>query len=204
MNFGALRGLPPHPPAGHAPGLARQIIKGGLEGLEPAGEACGSDEAIGRRRRDGDGLGRWPQASTRESVPEEMDARRMLRVLYAALAQLRETFPRIEELEGGRAWLPLPFPIICPLGMGREGATFTTRPRAAMTMRRRTADSAGRSTRSTARWRGCGIRDSRICAIKPQQGEKDFNDPLERFAVAFDGQVPVHVVSYPHKNKTGT
>ena len=30
-------GLPPHPPAGETPGLARQILKRELEGLEPAG-----------------------------------------------------------------------------------------------------------------------------------------------------------------------
>ena len=61
-----------------------------------------------------------------------------------------------------------------------------------MTIRRRTADSAGRSTRSTARWRGCGIRAHRGFAIKPQHGEQGFNYTLERFAVAFDGHVPVH------------
>ncbi len=71
--------------------------------------------------------------------------------------------------------LPPPFPILCPLGMGREGASFTTRPRAAMTMRRRTADSAGRSTRSTARWRRVRNPPNRLVAIKPQQGEQGFN-----------------------------
>src|SRR5687768_7187714 len=46
---------------------------------------------------------------------------------------------------------------------------------------------------------------SRICAIKPQQGEEHFNDALERFAVAFDGPRPVHVISLsPHENNTGT
>ena len=42
---------------------------------------------------------------------------------------------------------------------------------------------------------------SRICAIKPQQGEQDFNDALERLAVAFDGQVPVHVVPILRKEQ---
>ncbi len=32
-----LRVLPPHPPAGETPGLARQILERELEGLEPAG-----------------------------------------------------------------------------------------------------------------------------------------------------------------------
>ncbi len=66
------------------------------------------------------------------------------------------------------------------------------------------ADSAGRSTRSTALWRGCGIRDTVAVARKPQHGEKRCNYPLERFAVAFDGPVPVHGASYLQKNKTGT
>ena len=39
--------LPPHPPAGETPGLARQILECQLEGLEPAAEAFGIDEAIG-------------------------------------------------------------------------------------------------------------------------------------------------------------
>ena len=38
-----------------------------------------------------------------------MDARGILRVLYAALAQLREVFPRIEELEGGEPGFRHPF-----------------------------------------------------------------------------------------------
>ena len=41
--------LPSHPPAGETPGLARQILERQLEGLEPAAEARGIDEAIGRR-----------------------------------------------------------------------------------------------------------------------------------------------------------
>ena len=34
---------------------------------------------------------------------------------------------------------------------------------------------------------------SRICSIKPQQGEKHFNDAFQRLAVAFDCQIPVHM-----------
>ncbi len=66
-----------------------------------------------------------------------------------------------------------------------------------MTIRRRTADSAGRSTRSTALWTGREILEHRGLPVKPQHGEKVRNDALERFAVAFDGQVPVQVNSYP-------
>ena len=38
---------------------------------------------------------------------------------------------------------------------------------------------------------------NRPVTFKPQQDEKVFNYPLERFAVAFDGQVPVHIVPIP-------
>ena len=47
--------LPPDPPAGETPGLARQILERELEGMEPPGEARGIDEAIGRRS----GIGGW-------------------------------------------------------------------------------------------------------------------------------------------------
>src|SRR6185503_13454694 len=72
---------------------------------------------------------------------------------------------RVKFFRGSKSWkeggeFPSPFPPfpIAPTGMGRDGAGFTTRPRAAMMIRRRTADSAGQSTLSTARWRGFGIR----------------------------------------------
>ena len=94
-------GLPPDPSAGHAPGLARQIIQRQLQGLEPAAEACGIDQAIGR----GNGSRRWrrcwPEGVHTGIRPEEKDTWRMLRVFDPALAQLWEIFPRIEELEGG-------------------------------------------------------------------------------------------------------
>ena len=52
-----------------------------------------------------------------------------------------------------------------------------------------------------------GVRNPPHClrSIHPQQGEQGFNYPLERFAVAFDGPVPVkvslpaHGVSILHK-----
>ena len=56
--------------------------------------------------------------------------------------------------EGGLL-LPTPFPIFptgLGRGVGRAEASFTTRPRAAMTIKRRMADSAGQSTRRTALW----------------------------------------------------
>ena len=103
LEFRNFHVLPPHPPAGHAPGLTRQIIQRQLEGLEPAAEARGIDEAIGWWRGIRCRLGRWPQGCHPGIAPEEMDAWRILRVFYPALAQLREIFPRIEELEGS-AW----------------------------------------------------------------------------------------------------
>ena len=53
----AFHGFPPHPPAGHTPGLVRQIIECQLEGLEPARDAFGIDEAIGLRGRSSSGFG---------------------------------------------------------------------------------------------------------------------------------------------------
>jgi hypothetical protein len=49
LELRALRVLPPDPPAGETPGLARKILERELEGLEPAGKARGIDKAIGRR-----------------------------------------------------------------------------------------------------------------------------------------------------------
>src|SRR3990170_1375425 len=70
----------------------------------------------------------------------------------------------VKFFRGSNSWkegglLPPPFPIGRP-GFGREGANFTTRPRAAMMIRRRTADSAGQRTRSTALWTERGIRET--------------------------------------------
>jgi hypothetical protein len=68
--------------------------------------------------------------------------------------------------------------MICPFGIGREGATVTTRPRAAMMIRRRTADSAGRSTRNTARWRGGGIRATVASLASPSMAKRASTMPL--------------------------
>ena len=84
LNFG-LFCLPPHPPAGHTPGLAGQIIEGQLEGLEPAGKAFGIDQAIGRRRREQAGAG--PQGVDRESCRRKgcaADTSRILRGVGSA------------------------------------------------------------------------------------------------------------------------
>ena len=55
LEYRAWHGLPPLPPAGHAPGLAREVVEGEFDGLEPAGNPFGIDKAIGRR---GSGYGR--------------------------------------------------------------------------------------------------------------------------------------------------
>ncbi len=67
----------------------------------------------------------------------------------------------------------MPRPMIFPASMGREGEGIATRPRAAMTMRRRTADSAGRSTRSAAVWRGRGIRSTMASSTSPSMANSD-------------------------------
>ena len=91
------RVLPSHPPAGETPGLAQQIVQRQLEGLKPPAEAHGIDQAIGWWSGSSGGRAGWPQSIIRE----EMDARGIARELSAGLAQLREIFPRIEELERG-------------------------------------------------------------------------------------------------------
>jgi hypothetical protein len=50
QEFVAWRGFPPLLPAHKSLGLARQIIKRQLEGLEPPGKSLRIDKAIGRRR----------------------------------------------------------------------------------------------------------------------------------------------------------
>src|SRR5436190_20539570 len=43
LELWSFHGLAPHPPAGHTPGLARQVLERQFENLEPAAEACGID-----------------------------------------------------------------------------------------------------------------------------------------------------------------
>ncbi|HLA02828.1 MAG TPA: hypothetical protein VJ019_08705, partial [Aestuariivirga sp.] len=103
LELRAWRVLPPDPPAGETPRLARQILERELEGLEPPSETFGTHEAIRRRRGDGYGRARRPQDGCHRGIAsEDMDARGIARELSAVLAQALEVFPRIEELEGGR------------------------------------------------------------------------------------------------------
>ena len=138
-------------------------------------------------------------------VGEDMDARRILRVSYPAAGSAPGKICAYRRAGRRDGKAPLPFPILCPLGMGREGASFTTRPRAATTMRRRTADSAGLQHPQHGAVEGVRNPRHRHRAIKPQQGEQGCNDALERFAVAFDGPpsqvLPVHVVPILHKEQ---
>ena len=171
-------GLAFYPPARQTPGLARQILERQLEGLEPPAEAFGVDKAIGRRSGIGYGRVRLPQGIIRV----EMDAWGIPHGFSAVLAQLSEVLPRIEELEGGRPVSALPpFPM-APAGIGREigrkAASFTTRPLAAMMIRRRTADLAGRSTRSTALWTERGSRPTVAFPASPSMAKRAATMPL--------------------------
>jgi hypothetical protein len=90
---------------------------------------------------------------------------------------------RLKFLRGSKSWkegdeFPLPLPMTFPAGMGREAASFTTTPRAAMTMRRRTADSAGRSTARTALCRERGIREAASVPSSPSRAKSTSMIPL--------------------------
>jgi hypothetical protein len=122
-----------------------------------------------------------------------MDARGNPRGPSAVLAQGREIFPRIEQLEGGTP----------------ASAALPDSPRRHRTRRcwlhhkaaRRDDDKAAHGgfggPEHTQHGAVEGMRNPRrrSCAIKPQHGEKCRNYALERFAVAFDGPGPVHSVS---------
>ena len=203
--------LPPHSPAGQTPGLARQIIERQLEGLEPAAETFGVHQAIGRRRGIGYGHGtaHCPQGGHRgiippEIIPEDMDARDKPPAFSAACC---EVFPRIEELEGGRG---VPALADGPPGIGREiggaAGSFTTRPRAAMMIRRRMADSAGRRTRSTARCRGCGIRPTTASPSSPSMANRAAIIPLSASLLRLMAKAQSKSTCLPiqHENITGT
>ncbi len=184
--------LAPDPPAGHAFGLARQVFERQLEGLEPAGDALAVDEAIGRRR------GRWPEGVHPGIVSEEKNARGIFCVFYAALAQLRKILPRIEELEGGdpvSAALADDF----PLWHGTRGRHL--HHKAAGRDDDKAAHGGFGGPEDAQHGAVEGVRNPRRCGVacKPEHGEKGRNYGVERFAVAFDGQVPVHGVSLSHK-----
>ena len=142
-------GFPPLLPAGETFGLARKILKCRLEGLKSPGETLGAGQAIGGRRRS-ERRGRkralpalpiWLQPWDR--VGERKPMRGTSRVDFMARTGLIR-FRGSKSWKEGGLLLPMPLAVgFAGLGIGREGASFTTRPRAAMTIRRRTADSAG-------------------------------------------------------------
>lgn len=76
---------------------------------------------------------------------------------------------------------------------GRGGDGGTTSPRAAMTMRRRAADSAGRSRRNTARWRRRGSV-GRASSLLPS-GVRSLEKPIWGLFVCFANR------SSPHKGR---
>ena len=163
----------------------------------------GAGQAIGGRRRGsgGEGCGAARAANMAATVGSGGGGRKPMRgtrqVDFMARTGLLRFRGSKSWKEGGRGPEALGRGL-CRLGRrpGRDGASFTTSPRAAMTIRRRTANSAGR--RPAAR-RGGGDAKSRKrdVIVKPQHGEKLRNDARKHFAVAFDGQVPVQVNSYP-------
>jgi len=184
--------LPPEPPAGETPGLARQILECQLEGLEPPGEAFGTHEAIGRWRGDGYGRARRPQDGCHPGITwiasEDMDARGISREHSAATGF--EVFPRIEELKGGR-----PACATLPDGPRRHGPRRRELHHKATRRNDNEAPHGGFGGPQHAQHgavEGLGNSRHRGFACKPQHGEKGFNDALERFAVAFDGPGPVH------------
>ena len=85
------RSLSPLPPAGETPGLARQVLKRWLEGLEPPGETLGTDQAIGGRRGNGDGRGARAahRAATVGSGGEKTWMRGTIRVNFMARTGLK-------------------------------------------------------------------------------------------------------------------
>ena len=200
LELQAWRFLPPHPPAGETPGLARQIRERGLEGLEPPAEAFCIDKAIGRRSGIGGGRARCPQGRHPGIASEDMDAWGITRECSAA--RQREVFPRIEELKGGSQAPALPD---WPRRHGARRSKFHYKAA------RRDDDKAphggfgGPEQAQHGSVEGLRNPRHRGGARKPQHGEKDRNYPNERFAVAFDGPGPVHGVSLSNiKNKQGT
>jgi hypothetical protein len=118
----------------------------------------------------------------------------ILRVFDPVLAQLREILPRIVELEGGEP-APVAFSDLEPLGHGTRRRHLHHK-----TTRRNDNETpdggfSGVQHAQHGAMEGMGNPPHHICAIKPQHREKGFNDADERFAVALDGQVPVHSVS---------
>ena len=182
-------GLPPLPPAGETFGLARKVLKRQLEGLESAGETRGAGQAIGGRRRSGDGGGKarcpscpygcnrgigWGEVTDARDKPDGFHGPYRL-----------ETFPRIKELERGRP--------AAPDALGRGLCRHRTR-------RSKLHHKAAGGNDYQAPHGGFGRAEhpqhgavdrtrkpyhrGRACQL--QHGEKVRNDAVERFAVAFN------------------
>jgi hypothetical protein len=143
--------FPPGPPLDKALGLAGQILERQLEGGEPPGQGQRADAAVfidARRRAGGRLWGRVHGGHARIEGDDEEAG-----VVAAAAALVWEALARIEELKGnpvGPAFALEPRLLgACGGGRGRS-----RRNRKAP----RTADSAGLSTRSTAR---CSLKGRR-------------------------------------------
>jgi len=189
-------GLPPLAPSGEAFGLARQIVEGQLEGLEAAVEALRVDPAIILRGGSLRGLGPWPEVVNPGTRPEKQDARGIFRVFHPGLTQLGHVFAGISEPEGGRPAAPT-LSDLAPLGHGPGGGELYHETPGGDDNEAPDGGLGGPEHLEHGAVQGLRDPPSRIGAVEPQQGEKGFYYPPERFAVAFDNQVPVHVVSIP-------
>ena len=124
---------------------------------------------------------------------DRMNARRIPRSRSPVLAQLREIFPWIEQLKGEtRATAP---PDGCPR------CHRTRRNNLHHKATRRDDDEPAHSGFGGPQHPQHGPAEGRRnpphrgVTHKPQQDEKHFNNPVKRFAIAFDGPGPVHDVS---------
>ena len=123
--------------------LARQIRKRSLQRLKPADEARAIDQAISGWlwQRDWELAGAAATPSQFIVGVEHMDSRpgRLGVLRRGSTMRFCGSKSWKEAARGGRPF----FVFTAPAGLGREGAGFSTRPRAATTMRRRRADFGG-------------------------------------------------------------
>ncbi len=117
----------------------------------------------------------------------------MLCVFSAGLAQFREVFPGIVELEGGKP-APAALSDDCPLGHGTRGSKLHHKAPGRDDDQAAQGGLCGPQHEQHGAVQGLGNPRNRGVIIKPQHGEQGCNDAFKRFAVAFDGQVPVKVI----------
>ena len=133
-----------------------------------------------------EGSGTDHRASTREPGPKKWMRGGCFAYFTPGLAQLREIFPRIEELEGGEP-APVALSDLEPLGHGPRGSQLHHKPT------RRDDNKSPHGGFGGAEDTQHGVVNGGAQAAKPwsptQHGEQGFNYAPERFTVAFDGHV---------------